>query len=109
MRPAGRTQALHGDAHLANCLPGPLWHDFETACRGPREFDLAPLLLWETEASRLALAAYGDHDRDVLEQCVPVYAAWIFASMMISLNERPEEGPALADYLRWLRRTYGSG
>jgi hypothetical protein len=107
--PAGAWQAVHGDAHLANCMPGPLWHDFETACRGPREFDLAPLLLWETEASRLALAAYGDHDRDVLEQCVPVYAAWIFASMMISLNERPEEGPALADYLRWLRRTYGSG
>jgi hypothetical protein len=39
-------QALHGDAHLGNCLgssAGPLWHDFETACRGPREYDLAAL------------------------------------------------------------------
>ena len=44
-QPAGRAQALHGDAHLANCLPGPLWHDFETACRGPRELDLAALAL----------------------------------------------------------------
>src|SRR5207237_1394600 len=56
-QPAGRTQALHGDAHLANCLPGPLWHDFETACRGPRELDLAALDLSarvrEDDASRI--------------------------------------------------------
>jgi hypothetical protein len=107
--PAGTWQAVHGDAHLANCMPGPLWHDFETACRGPREFDLAALALWENEAARLALAAYGDHDRDVLDQCIPVYAAWIYASWMVALPERPEEGPELAERLRWLRRTYGSG
>ena len=32
-------QALHGDAHLFNCIQtaaGPVWHDLETACRGPR-------------------------------------------------------------------------
>jgi hypothetical protein len=43
-----RGQALHGDAHVFNCLPstlGPLWHDFETACQGPREYDLAALVL----------------------------------------------------------------
>jgi hypothetical protein len=43
-RPHVDGQALHGDAHLGNCLGtprGPLWHDFETACRGPREYDLA--------------------------------------------------------------------
>jgi hypothetical protein len=34
-QPTGPAQALHGDAHLWNCLPGPLWHDFETGCRGP--------------------------------------------------------------------------
>ena len=45
--PAGAWQAVHGDCHLANCMPGPLWHDFETACRGPREFDLAALALWK--------------------------------------------------------------
>jgi Phosphotransferase enzyme family len=104
----GRYQAIHGDAHLGNCLPGPLWHDFETACRGPREFDLAPLVLWENEAARRALAGYGDHDKDVLEQCVPVYASWICASMMVALPERPEEAPELAERLRWLRRTYGA-
>ena len=109
-QPAGRTQALHGDAHLANCLPGPLWHDFETACRGPREFDLAALALSarvrDDDASRIALEAYGDHDADLLEQCLPVYAAWIYASFMIALPRRPELGPVLAERLDWLRTNY---
>jgi hypothetical protein len=109
-RPAGRTQALHGDAHLANCLPGPLWHDFETACDGPREFDLAALALSarvrNDDASRIALEAYGDHDPDLLEACLPVYAAWIYASFMIALPRRPELGPVLDERLGWLRANY---
>jgi hypothetical protein len=109
-QPAGRSQALHGDAHLANCLPGPLWHDFETACRGPRELDLAALALSarvrDDDASRIALEAYGDHDADLLEQFLPVYAAWIYASFMIALPRRPELGPVLAERLSWLRETY---
>ena len=108
--PVGPAQALHGDAHLANCLPGPLWHDFETACRGPRELDLAALALSarvrDDDASRIALGAYGDHDADLLEECLPVYAAWIYASFMVALPLRPELGPVLAERLRWLRETY---
>ena len=109
-QPAGRSQALHGDAHLANCLPGPLWHDFETACRGPRELDLAALALSarvrDDDASRIALEAYGDYDADLLEQFLPVYAAWIYASFMIALPRRPELGPVLAERLSWLRENY---
>ena len=109
-RPAGPAQALHGDAHLANCLPGPLWHDFETACCGPREFDLAALALSARvrgdDASRIALEAYGDHDADLLEEFLPVYAAWIYASFMIALPRRPELGPVLAERLSWLRESY---
>jgi hypothetical protein len=109
-QPAGRTQALHGDAHLANCLPGPLWHDFETACSGPPELDLAALALSarvrNDDASRIALEAYGDHDSDLLEECLPVYAAWIYASFMIALPRRPELGPVLDERLSWLRETY---
>ena len=109
-QPAGRTQALHGDAHLANCLPGPLWHDFETACRGPRELDLAALGLSARvrgdDASRIALEAYGDHDGGLLEECLPIYAAWVYASFMIALPRRPELGPVLAERLGWLRETY---
>jgi hypothetical protein len=109
-RPAGPTQAIHGDAHLANCLPGPLWHDFETACRGPREFDLAALTLSDEvradDASRVALEAYGDHDAALLEECLPIYAAWIYASFMVALPGRPELGLVLDERLRWLRETY---
>jgi Phosphotransferase enzyme family len=109
-QPGGRGQALHGDAHLANCLPGPLWHDFETACRGPREFDLAALALSDEvrhdEPSRIALEAYGDHDADLLEEYLPVYAAWIYASFMVALPRRPELGPVLGERLRWLREKY---
>jgi hypothetical protein len=109
-QPAGPAQAIHGDAHLANCLPGPLWHDFETACRGPREFDLAALALSDEvrhdEASRIALEAYGDHDAELLEQCLPVYAAWIYASFMVALPRRPELRPVLDQRLRWLRETH---
>jgi hypothetical protein len=110
-RPAGPAQAIHGDAHLANCLPGPLWHDFETACRGPREFDLAALSLSDVvrddEASRIALEAYGDHDSGLVEECLPVYAAWIYASFMVALPRRPELGPVLAERLGWLRKNFG--
>ena len=110
-QPAGPTQAIHGDAHLANCLPGPLWHDFETACRGPREFDLAALALSDEvradDASRIALEAYGDHDAALLQECLPVYAAWIYASFMVALPRRPELGPVLAERLRWLRANFG--
>jgi Phosphotransferase enzyme family len=110
-QPGGATQAIHGDAHLANCLPGPLWHDFETACRGPREFDLAALTLSDEvrsdDASRIALEAYGDHDAAVLEECLPIYAAWIYASFMVALPRRPELRPVLAERLRWLRENFG--
>jgi hypothetical protein len=106
----GPVQAVHGDAHLWNCLPGPLWHDFETACRGPREFDLAALALTvlerSDERSRRALEAYGAHDPDLLDACIPLYAAWIYASFMMALPRRPELGPRLAEDLRRLRTAY---
>jgi hypothetical protein len=109
-KPGGAVQAIHGDAHLANCMPGPLWHDFETACCGPREFDLAALSLSDEvrdhAESRIALEAYGDHDAEVLAECLPIYAAWIYASFMVALPRRPELGPVLAERLRWLREHY---
>lgn len=106
----GPAQALHGDAHLGNCLPGPFWHDFETACRGPREFDLAALALSaETpfrERSLLALDAYGDHDRERLEACIASYMAWICASYMVESSRRPSLPPLLGARLAWLRDVY---
>jgi Phosphotransferase enzyme family len=113
-RPEPGGQALHGDAHLWNCLATadrPPWHDFETACRGPREYDLAALTLHDLThgdpPSREALAAYGEHDPELLEALVPVYAAWVFTSMLTALPRRPALRPMLDDRLRWLRRYVG--
>jgi Phosphotransferase enzyme family len=105
-------QALHGDAHLFNCLPtaaGPVWHDLETACLGPREYDLAALVLEDRSrqpdpAARTALAAYGPYDDDLLEQAIPVYAAWVAASFMAAVARRPDASAALERRLQFLRR-----
>jgi Ser/Thr protein kinase RdoA (MazF antagonist) len=75
---------------------GTLWHDFETSCRGPREYDLAALvhrlrIHGGDDRPARALAAYGDHDEDLLEAALPVYAAWIAASWLTALPRRPEE------------------
>ncbi|HST26705.1 MAG TPA: phosphotransferase [Gaiellaceae bacterium] len=110
-RPMLDGQALHGDAHLGNVLrarEGQYWHDLESTCHGPREYDLAALIMHDrTEgdaAAREALAAYGPHDADLLEALVPVYAAWIYASFLLAVPRRPELAPILEDRLRWLRR-----
>jgi Phosphotransferase enzyme family len=108
-------QALHGDAHLFNCIQtrgGPIWHDLETACRGPREYDLAALLLSERSGesdpeARLAAVAYGTYDEQLLDQALPVYAAWVAASFMVAVARRSEAAPALERQLRFLRRFQG--
>src|SRR5512133_341588 len=100
-RPDVDGQALHGDAHIYNVRGsprGPLWHDFETACHGPREYDLAAF--WEDGE----LAAYGPYDRELLEAVRPLYVAWVTASMMMALPRRPELAGAVERRLRELSR-----
>ena len=105
-------QALHGDAHLFNCIQthaGPIWHDLETACRGPREYDLAALMLGDRSGdpdseARVALAAYGDYDEGLLDRAIPVYASWVAASFMVALARRPVATDALELQLQFLRR-----
>jgi Phosphotransferase enzyme family len=108
--PAG--QALHGDAHLFNCIQtatGPVWHDLETACRGPREYDLAALVLSDRSgdpepAARTAADAYGPYDEEILQQALPVYGSWVAASFMVAIARRPDAAPNLERQLRFLRR-----
>jgi Phosphotransferase enzyme family len=114
--PAIDGQALHGDAHLDNCLSstgGPLWHDFETSCRAPREYDLAALILQDRSRgdhppAREALAAYGPHDGELLDALLPVYAAWVYTSFLVAIPRRPELGLLLAERLGWLRSIVGT-
>jgi len=105
-------QALHGDAHLFNCIPtaaGPVWHDLETACRGPREYDLAALMVDDRahgpdRDAQAALAAYGPYNQDLLEQALPAYSAWVAASFMAALTRRPDAAAALERQMQFLRR-----
>jgi phosphotransferase family enzyme len=99
-RPEVVGQALHGDAHLFNVLGtpgGPLWHDFETACRGPREYDLAAL------AENASLEAFGSYDRDLFKAMWPHYAAWVTTSMLTALPRRPDLAAPVERRLRQLR------
>jgi hypothetical protein len=99
-RPEVDGQALHGDAQLFNCLgspSGPFWLDFETACHGPREYDLAAL------GPGPALGAYGEHDAELVAAMFQLYIAWVTASMMIALPRRPELAESVERRLRQLR------
>lgn len=58
---------LHGDPHLGNLLiskHGPIWLDFEDACRGPREYDIAclPVSTWTqfSDANQALIKTYAD-------------------------------------------------
>jgi Ser/Thr protein kinase RdoA (MazF antagonist) len=109
-------QVLHGDAHLFNCrasASGTLWHDFESSCRGPREYDLAALverdrLTGGDPPAREALAAYGTHDAALLDALLPVYVAWICASFLVALPRRPTLRPILDEHLSRLREFVGA-
>jgi len=104
--PLPRGQALHGDSGLYNCLStarGPVWHDLETACRGPREYDLAALVLrnrcyGDRPDGERALAAYGSYDDTLFGQAIVAYAAWIAASWLRAGDAQQVEGE-----LRFLR------
>lgn len=105
-------QPLHGDAHLFNCMASAgrqVWHDLETACRGPREYDLAALVFrhrihGDHPAGEVALDAYGPFDAEVLRAAFPTYAAWIAASMVTALPRRPELADDTERLLAYLRR-----
>jgi Ser/Thr protein kinase RdoA (MazF antagonist) len=77
-------QPLHGDAHLRNVFvteDGPVWADLENVCRGPVEYDLA-CLAWRAtvhgpNGGLEAVEAYGPHDAALVEDLMPVLAAFL--------------------------------
>jgi len=69
-------QPLHGDAHKKNVLRtshGLVWTDFEDACYGPIEWDLACFVRTSLEPRETALASYGAAFD--LDRLAPFFAA----------------------------------
>jgi Ser/Thr protein kinase RdoA (MazF antagonist) len=107
--PALPEQAIHGDAHFENVLAGGVWQDFDEACFGPREWDVACMIhRWavfgELEREmRAALAVYGAYDHEAVEALQPLVvlgiAAWGSLAPLLG-----ESSPRTADRLAWLRR-----
>jgi len=92
------THPIHGDAHLGNVLitaNGPRWTDFETACLGPREWDIG--FLPDVDPTPFA-----DIDRDLFEALADLrslcVAVWCFA-----LYDVPEKREAADFHLGWLK------
>lgn len=98
-------QALHGDAHKKNLLKtsqGLLWTDFEDACRGPVEWDLACFVRTSGEDRKTALAGYSD--KIEIERLIPFFEArdlqggvWgaVLASRFSDRRERAAEWMAV--------------
>lgn len=89
-------QALHGDAHTGNLLPTPeglRWIDFEDACAGPVEWDLASATLQPAAA-----AAYpGALDAARLADCRDLRRLQTWSSLLLSgLASAEEQQPLIA-------------
>src|SRR4029453_15943028 len=90
-------------------LPGRSGTIWRRRCRGRREYDLAALVLDDRSdgsdpEAQSAIAAYGSYDEELLDQALPVYAAWLAASFMVAVPRRPDAAPALERQLQFLRR-----
>jgi len=69
--PGGQLQPIHGDAHSGNLVAtrdGLVWIDFEDACHGPVEWDLATVM------DPAAVGAYHRPDPERLARCTELRA-----------------------------------
>jgi phosphotransferase family enzyme len=106
--PTADGQALHGDAAVNNCVGDGRWIDFDLAARGPREADVATIVMRDAVHGRHgessgALAGYGPCDHELLH----VYLRGFVALTCVLLLEQnqPSFAQLLAERLAWLRAT----
>lgn len=108
--PALSQQAIHGDAHFENVLASGVWQDFDEACVGPREWDIASMIhRWAVfgeleQEMRAALKAYGVYDADAVEALQPLVALSIAAWGSLAPFIGESTSPRTAHRLEWLRR-----
>ena len=92
-------QALHGSPHSGNWLSapsGPLLLDFETACRGPLEWDLSAM-------SDDDVAKFPSADLEVLSLLRRVRSLCVAVKCWIEPDRAPELAEAAQVHLRLLR------
>jgi thiamine kinase-like enzyme len=95
-----RKAPIHGDAHLGNVFftsDGPLWTDFETACMGPLEWDVAALP---------CLAEFSDLDMRVFSLMDPLRSVCVCV-WCSTLSDDAEKRAAAKDHLQRLKQTFG--
>jgi hypothetical protein len=108
--PVEHGQALHGDAAVSNCIAGGDWIDFDLAARGPREADVATLVMrdWvhrRDGESAGALVAYGPCDRELIHVYLRKFVALTCVLLLEQATSQPPLAPLLAERLTWLRMT----
>jgi Ser/Thr protein kinase RdoA (MazF antagonist) len=109
-------QWLHGDAHLNNVrgsANGPLWLDWEDACLGPLEWDLASLVAasrvlgTESDWPEAALAGWRSEgppmDEALFDLCIEARTLFVIAWTWWLGPADPARAPRLAGRLKWLR------
>jgi Phosphotransferase enzyme family len=94
---------LHGDPHPGNLLftkDGPLWLDFESACRGPIEWDLSAL-----PGSEL----FPRHDAGALAVLRGIRSACVVVLCISKEHLSPGDQEAVAFHIARLEATGGEG
>jgi Phosphotransferase enzyme family len=115
--PTEAQQALHGDAHIWNTLQtvdGPVWFDFDEACRGPLEWDAATMIqsdrvLGPNEHVRQAYrAAFGDRfSEEELSAWIDLRVVLIIEWLAVARHRyRGVPDPGSDRGLAWLRQRY---
>lgn len=98
-RPVGQSRPLHGSPHGANWLQtetGSLLLDFETACHGPIEWDLAAL-------ADESLPFFPDADRDLIEILRRMRSMCVAAKCWVAPERAPQVRDAAHVHLKLLR------
>ncbi|HEX3470551.1 MAG TPA: aminoglycoside phosphotransferase family protein, partial [Silvibacterium sp.] len=104
-------QPLHGDAHKKNVLKtskGLVWTDFEDACCGPIEWDLACFVRTSLEPGEVALASYGAQSD--LDRLKPFFAARDLQGAVwgaILTTRFPDRKERAAEWMAVARSRYG--
>jgi Ser/Thr protein kinase RdoA (MazF antagonist) len=107
-------RVLHGDAGAGNLMAvggGWAWHDFEDACTGPTEWDLAASTASRFMDRDQVLAAYGEAvDAGLLGVCEDLRRLHLTVWYHLYAERLPECAPRAAELMvQWRERVAAGG